>query len=128
MMLTTDRILLANLFHPLGPTFLDRHLHGPVPSKKACAKLNFRLCRVRQQYPSVFGTLPPSRKRPYFATAAFSHNTTRSDFIEGLGLLTTSRLRRITSSSWRLRALIMGMGQHCLKTPPISPDQGTMAC
>ncbi len=40
-------------FHPLGPTFLDRHLHGPVPSKKAWAKLNFRLCRVRQQYPAV---------------------------------------------------------------------------
>ena len=58
----------------------------------------------------------PYRKRPYFATAAFSHNTTRSDFIEGLGLLTAARVRYIRFPlSWRLRALIMGLGKTARK-------------
>ena len=37
-------------FHLLRLTFLHRHLPGLVPPKKPGAKLNFRLCRVRQQY------------------------------------------------------------------------------
>jgi hypothetical protein len=37
----------------------------------------------------------------------------------GLGLLTAVRVRYIRFPlSWRLRALIMGMGQHCPKTTP----------
>ena len=38
-------------------------------------------------------------KPPFFVTAPFSHNTTRSDFIEGGGLLTVRRVRHITSPS-----------------------------
>jgi hypothetical protein len=38
------------------------------------------------------------KKRRFFATTPFSHNTTRSDFIAGCGLLTDGRVRDITSS------------------------------
>jgi hypothetical protein len=68
-------------------------------------------------------------KPPFFATAPFSHQTTRSDFIEGFGVLTTARVRDIGFRyHGALRALIMGMGQNCLKTLLISPYQGKMAC
>jgi hypothetical protein len=51
---------------------------------------------------SVFGTPHPSRKRPFFATAAFSHTTTYSDCREWFQVLTARRVRDITSpSSWR---------------------------
>jgi hypothetical protein len=36
---------------------------------------------------------------PYFATAPFSHTTTRSAFMEGSGVLTARRVRDITSLS-----------------------------
>src|SRR4030095_11186444 len=68
---------------------------------QSCFSASFSLT---QQSPSVFGTAHPLRRRPYFATAAFSHNTTRSDFIEGLGLLTAARVKYIRFPlSWRLR-------------------------
>jgi hypothetical protein len=45
-----------------------------------------------------------------------SHNTTHSDFMEGVGLLTAARLRDIRFPlSWRLRALIMGIGKTARK-------------
>jgi hypothetical protein len=37
---------------------------------------------------------------PFFAIQPFSHKTTRSDCIEGFGLLTVRRVRHITSLSW----------------------------
>src|SRR4029450_7544417 len=41
-------------------------------------------------------------KRWVFATAPFSHNTPRSNFIARVGLLTAHRVRHITSASWCL--------------------------
>jgi hypothetical protein len=62
------------------------------------------------------GEKPCLKKRPFFATAPFSHNTIRSNFIEGLGLLTTARVGDIRFPlSWRLRALIMGIGKTARK-------------
>jgi hypothetical protein len=48
--------------------------------------------------------IPPTclTNPPFFATTAFSHNTTRADFMEGLGLLTAARVRDIRFPlSWR---------------------------
>jgi hypothetical protein len=65
-----------------------------------------RRFRVRQQYPTLFCDSP------------FSHKTTGSDFIEGLGVLTAVRVRYIRFPlSWRLRALIMGIGKTARKSP-----------
>jgi hypothetical protein len=51
--------------------------------------------------PSIFDKAGIMGKRS-FATVPFSHNTTRSDFIEGFGLLTAGGVRHITSPlSWR---------------------------
>jgi hypothetical protein len=51
--------------------------------------------------PSIFDKARIMGKRR-FATVPFSYNTTRSDFIEGVGLLTAGGVRHITSPlSWR---------------------------
>jgi hypothetical protein len=53
---------------------------------------------------------------PFFATTLFSHNPTRSAYIAGLGLLTAFRVRYIRFPlSWRLRALILGIGKAARK-------------
>jgi hypothetical protein len=54
------------------------------------------------EYPPDFETplVACLRKPPFFATQPFSHKTTRSDFIEGFGLLTVRRVRHIRALSW----------------------------
>ena len=47
---------MANLFPPSQANLSSWHLQSLGPSKKPSVGRNFRLCRVRQQYPEVFGT------------------------------------------------------------------------
>jgi hypothetical protein len=50
-----------------------------------------------------------------------------ADVIEEFGLLTSRRVRHIRSRHGALKSLIIGIGQNCPKTPPISHYQGKIA-
>jgi hypothetical protein len=56
-----------------------------------------------------------SHRTTLFATAGFSHNTTRSDCMAGFGLLTAARLRDIRLTlSWRP---VSAANKHRAKLP-----------
>jgi hypothetical protein len=88
-------------FNGLRPTFL----HGIFQAlyvRRSCIRGEISgSSEFANSIPPFLGQSHLSRKQPFFATAPFSHQTTRSDFSEGFGVLTARRVRDITSPSSR---------------------------
>jgi hypothetical protein len=63
-----DRYCWRTYFNTTKSGFLQRLLQSLGAFKQAIGEATFQRFQVRQQYPSVFGTAHPSRKRPFSET------------------------------------------------------------
>ena len=112
--------MLTRLQRVFGHPVLSIGIGFPEESEKFCTLGKIALINQHLWH---------SQEMTLFCDSALLSQPYTSDFIDGLGVLTATRVRHIRFPlSWRPATADNGHWQNRAKTTPISPYQGKMAC